>query len=357
MRMVGAVERAVGVRVPIRAVFVAPRLADFAAAIATAEASVRRQTPRGTPGEGEAIRGADSGSAAGSDGLRSLVPLQPLGDRTPLVFCHGAGGGLSHFLPSVGKLAPDIPVWGILARDFEGGSAGEAAMHDLVTGYADEIERFRPWGAVNLGGLSLGGWFAWEVAVELRRRGREIGTVILLDTHPRARLPWKMRLRLVVPRIATFVERNLVWAGKLARGHLPRVVRRGLRRVGVPLAALPPQEDALPVDRMVSLVERHLTGPSPVRVDLVRALHPSRVIVPHWRLLAGDGLRVHPFRSPHHHIHLPENADALAALIRSIVDDVEADARGGRRLEKDCSTGCPSSPPSSAPTPAVRPPG
>lgn len=77
----------------------------------------------------------------------------------------------------------DCPIIGIqqVPRNGDGGPRSIRAMAQT---YADRIQHAYPDGPYNLLGWSFGGVVAHEVAIELQRRGCEIGRLILLDAQP-----------------------------------------------------------------------------------------------------------------------------------------------------------------------------
>ena len=309
MRVMARLERSLGVRVPLRSLFVAPRLADFATIVE------RALDP-----------GADS--AGGEDhpllqGYESLVPLRPCGEAAPLFLLPGLGGGISHFLPLVGSLGGGIPVYGLISRSLDGSRGGEPTLRESIDRYAAEIDRFAPRGLVNLGAHSHGGWVAYEVARLLAARGRAVGSVIILDTHPGARLPAMGRLWMMPWRIADRLQRQVEWSTALFRGHVPRSVRRILGW----MRSTPPEKpdwyrDGAAIKDFREAVARHPTDRYGGRVDLVHASNARVTVLPLWRWLVGRGLRVHDVPIHHHELCDEKHADAVGLLIRGILADV-----------------------------------
>ncbi|MFJ7254289.1 amino acid adenylation domain-containing protein [Streptomyces sp. NPDC098085] len=94
-------------------------------------------------------------------------------DRDPTVFCFPPAGG--HGLV-YRAFAAELPRYRLIAFNYVPGE-------DKVARYADLVESLRPVGRCLLLGYSLGGNLAFEVAKELEDRGREVGHVIVLDSH------------------------------------------------------------------------------------------------------------------------------------------------------------------------------
>jgi len=70
----------------------------------------------------------------------------------------------------------------------------------MAAHYAEEILRFQPNGPYPLLGYSGGGWYAWAVAAELRRRGFTPGLIGLVDTSSTADIHPRLRLRQLIRR-------------------------------------------------------------------------------------------------------------------------------------------------------------
>ena len=316
MRMVAATERTLGVRVPLRGVFVAPRLADFAAVVDQLR------------GDGDDAGGRMDLSLLGTH--ERLVPLQPLGERPPLIMIHGFGGGVSHFLPVAARLAPDVPVFGLMDRNLADDSSEVEAMAELAERYADEIERFVDGRPIRLCSHSHGGWIAFEVARVLRSRSRSLGAVILLDTHPGAVLPAMGKVCVAPWLIADRLWRQVQWFNALREGHVPRSVRRFVGKLrGRPAEAPDWYRDGADLRGFRELIASHQTDRYDGRVDFVHANNARCTVIPHWKWLVGTGLRVHPVPIAHHELCDEKHADSIGRLLRGILDEVEACVRDG----------------------------
>jgi thioesterase domain-containing protein len=109
-----------------------------------------------------------------------LLRIQPHGHRTPLCLVHGAGGGVLNFRPLVVRLHPQQPVYGLQAQGIEGIRRPLGSIEAMANQYADAIEDAVQ-GPVILLGYSAGGIIALELAHGLRRRGRVVSGIIMVD--------------------------------------------------------------------------------------------------------------------------------------------------------------------------------
>lgn len=161
-------------------------------------------------------------SAGGAHGFRFVAPVRRVESPARTLFMmNGWGENAAGSARIAGSLAADDAVWGVygtVVSDEElekGGIAGVAAM------YAREMVEAQPHGPFHLLGYSVGCIIAFAVAVELRRHGREIGRLTLLDGFPTG-----------VPPEVLVHPVNRFRAGRLLMRavRLARVAYRGLRR-------------------------------------------------------------------------------------------------------------------------------
>ena len=112
---------------------------------------------------------------AGGEG-RHLMKLRA-GTGAPLVFVHPIGGEMLPYVRLAQRLELGAPVFGLQALE---GEAPFESLEERCAAYAEELQRSTN-GPLYLGGYSLGGVLAMELAAQLRRAGREVRCVFLLD--------------------------------------------------------------------------------------------------------------------------------------------------------------------------------
>jgi amino acid adenylation domain-containing protein len=128
--------------------------------------------------EGAAADNSDAGAAS------SLVPIQPAGTRPPLFCVHPAGGDVLCFAALARHLGTDQPFYGFQSRGLAGGGEPLARIEDMASYYVGEMRRVQPRGPYRLGGWSLGGVIAFEMARQLREQGDEVALLAILDSVP-----------------------------------------------------------------------------------------------------------------------------------------------------------------------------
>ena len=161
LRLYGRIEQEFGVRLPLPTLFQAPTLE------ALGEALDRAVQPR------------QSSAPAAS----TLVPLRASGSKPPLFCIHPDHGLVLFYQALTNRLPPDQPVYGLQAVGVDGGEAPLTSLEDMAARYIKDIRRFQPHGPYHLGGYSLGGVLAAEMARQLHANGEAVGLLALFDAY------------------------------------------------------------------------------------------------------------------------------------------------------------------------------
>lgn len=112
---------------------------------------------------------------------KAIVPLGGHGKGAPLYCVHSIGGEVFSFHLLAQKLGAERKVYGIqVPKDRMGGDFAKS-IHSMAATYADILTAFQPEGPILLGGWSAGSIIALEMAQILRRRGRDVPLLMVLD--------------------------------------------------------------------------------------------------------------------------------------------------------------------------------
>jgi len=111
----------------------------------------------------------------------SLVPLQPGGGKRPLFLVHPAGGHVFPYIHLAQLLGPDQPCYGLQARGLEDGQDPHTRIEDMAAWYIQALQTVQPTGPYLLGGWSMGGVVAFEMAQQLHAQGQRVALLALLD--------------------------------------------------------------------------------------------------------------------------------------------------------------------------------
>ncbi len=133
-----------------------------------------------------------------------VVPLKPGGSLPPFFCMHARGGAVLNYRTLSTFVDAEQPVYGIQCRGLDGKTEPFRSLVEMAEQYIDEIRRIQPHGPYFLGGGSLGGIVALEMAQRLQAAGETIGVLMMFDS-------W-----------------GPTW---FSTGHQPAAPRRMLRRI------------------------------------------------------------------------------------------------------------------------------
>ncbi|MGW8397487.1 amino acid adenylation domain-containing protein [Streptomyces lydicus] len=114
----------------------------------------------------------------GDEGRAALVTLRDTGTRPPLFLVHPVGGDVLCYAGLGALLDDDQPLHALQYPDIE---PAPRTVADLAAHYADAITERFPDGPYRLGGWSMGGVLALEIAHLLTGRGRTVELVAAVD--------------------------------------------------------------------------------------------------------------------------------------------------------------------------------
>jgi amino acid adenylation domain-containing protein len=156
----------------------------------------------------------------------TLVPIRTGGVRLPFYCVHEVDGNAFYYHELARHLGDDQPVYGLQARGLDGRTPPHARVEDMAACYVEEIQRFQSKGPYYLGGSSLGGLVAFEMARLLHAQGQIVGLLALFDTWSPAytrllQLPLPVRLG---RHFGTLAELGVVeWLGNAAERMRPQI--------------------------------------------------------------------------------------------------------------------------------------
>ncbi len=158
IRLLGRIEEEFGRRLALASLFRGPTVEE--------QAHVLRAESRST-----------------ADGVWSpLVAIRPEGDKTPFFCVHPAGGIVYCFRDLARQLGGDRPFYALQAAGLEGDQPPFEVFEEMAARYVEAIRSIQAEGPYHLGGWSLGGVIAFEMARQLSGTGQEVGTVALFDS-------------------------------------------------------------------------------------------------------------------------------------------------------------------------------
>ncbi|SIO25216.1 amino acid adenylation domain-containing protein [Singulisphaera sp. GP187] len=115
-----------------------------------------------------------------------LVPIRPSGTGRPFFCVHPIGGNVLCYHELARHLGADRPVYGLQAAGLEGDQPAETRLDLMAARYLGAIRDVQPEGPYHLGGWSLGGVIAFEMARQLQAAGQQVATLVLIDSQTMA---------------------------------------------------------------------------------------------------------------------------------------------------------------------------
>ncbi|MEV5598707.1 amino acid adenylation domain-containing protein [Streptomyces sp. NPDC052496] len=178
VRLMSVLRRETGTAVPVAALFSAPTIRELAQRLRDLQ-------------------------AAGACGDRSVVvPVRTTGSAVPLVFVHPIGGEVLCYSELAPSLGDDQPFYALQSPDWH---AERPTLERMAADYAEAVVRDVPGRHYRLGGWSMGGVLAMELARELTARGRTVDFVAAVDV---------LESPDELARIDVTRERALAWLGR-----------------------------------------------------------------------------------------------------------------------------------------------
>jgi amino acid adenylation domain-containing protein len=129
--------------------------------------------------------------------LATLLRREDFGTHSPLVpfgtasagsgapfFCvHPVGGNVLSYAELARLLGPDQPFYGLQARGLDGTSPPLGTVEEMASEYVKAVRSVQPSGPYHLGGWSMGGVIAYEMARQLRASGEQVALLALIDAY------------------------------------------------------------------------------------------------------------------------------------------------------------------------------
>jgi FkbH-like protein len=266
-----------------------------------------------------------------------LVPIKSSGGRPPFYCVHGVGGNVLEFMDLARHIHADQPFYGIQAIGLSGPAPMKKfTIEEMAERYIIEIREFQTGGPYYLGGSSLGGWVAYEMARRLTAAGQAVGLVAMFDTgvpgplQTGARSDWQKRI----------YRFNLHWQNVkvLGRGERLSYVREKTRRIAERIVGRGRMPEAI---RSVNeaghwAASGYCPGEYSGSITLFRATEQPPWIVSErtlgWERLVKGEIQI--YDTPGHHADLVR--DPRARVLAQQLDDALVKAQA--RFELGCSS-------------------
>jgi thioesterase domain-containing protein/acyl carrier protein len=307
VRLFARLEETLGERPPLAALFRAPTVAELA------ELLQKGQEPPVSP---------------------VVVPLQTRGDKRPLFFVPDVSGLGFVFVDLVRNLGAERPFYALQSRGLVGQTL-HTSIEAMATDYVEGVRTIQRQGPYMLGGFSMGGSIAYEMAYQLRAQGEEVSFLALLDSAcsaftvpPNEASDWDDLVFTMGLRLDGGTLERLVMCrpDELTPDDVIRVVESGLIPPGVGSDELRLMLDVFKAN--FRAIWEYRPQPQSCRLTFFRASEPSSShplgLDLGWGQLAPVDVHVVP--GFHHNLVKEPHARMLAERLRACVETVEQQA-------------------------------
>ncbi|EKV03256.1 amino acid adenylation enzyme/thioester reductase family protein [Leptolyngbya sp. PCC 7375] len=156
MRLMARIEQQLGIHLPLTTLFTEPTI-ESQATLLNSHGDVRSSSP--------------------------VVPIQPSGELPPLFCVHPIGGNVLCYAELVRHLGNNQPLYGLQSSGVSGASNPLAKIEEMAATYIKALQEIQPNGPYYLGGWSMGGVIAIEMAQQLQNAGQAVALVTLIDSY------------------------------------------------------------------------------------------------------------------------------------------------------------------------------
>jgi amino acid adenylation domain-containing protein len=286
-----------------------------------------------------------------------LAPLKLSGARPPLFLVHPPGGIVVCYRDLAQHLATDLPLVAIRARGLHGAEQLPDSMETMAADYLQAIRSVQPEGPYTLGGWSLGGLVAYELAQQVLRSGQALSRLILLDTTiPEGATPWVPASEVMNVGMEYGIELNLEQLGQLPATEQLQYLWEHAKQLGVIADAAPAEVVTRVLEDLRSLFHHHVKlanayrlAPLAGHIDLFRPSETPcelRVAADRgWRHVA-QRVTVHFVPGQHHSMVQSPHAEHLARRLNwaalGLVPDWSYASSSGATISNSSTAGSPS---------------
>ncbi|MEQ9743330.1 amino acid adenylation domain-containing protein [Pectobacterium actinidiae] len=114
---------------------------------------------------------------------RCMVKIQQKGSQTPLFYVHPVGGNVSCYFTLARHLGENQPFYALQSHALIDPNSPYDTVESMAAFYLNEIRQIQPHGPYRLGGWSMGGFIAYEIARLLQEAGEAVQELSMIDTY------------------------------------------------------------------------------------------------------------------------------------------------------------------------------
>ncbi|CAC5339766.1 MULTISPECIES: non-ribosomal peptide synthetase [Planktothrix] len=112
-----------------------------------------------------------------------LIPIQSQGNKAPFFAVHPIGGNVLCYADLARYLGTEQPFYGLQALGLNATEKPLSSIEEMATIYIKAIQTIQASGPYSLGGWSMGGVIAFEIAQQLSEQGQTVALLTLIDSY------------------------------------------------------------------------------------------------------------------------------------------------------------------------------
>lgn len=280
IQLLGQVEQEFGRALPLKTIFEAPTIAQFAELL---------------KGEGD------------THAWKNLALIQSEGEGLPVFCVHGDEA--SYFIPK--HLGPTRPFYAFFHQGEDGRRIERTTVKDIAAHLISELRQARPHGPYLLTGYSFGGVVAYEMAQQLHDAGEEVPLLVLLDTY--------------APDLhKAAIRSDQRFFDPLKKSVMRWLVRRALRRSGVVPTRL---RNFHIVDAYDAAVMAYQPRAYRGRLTVFKAKDSWGAADMGWTELSNGGLDVHTLPGDHYSLIQEPQVAVVARELQKLIGELETNVK------------------------------
>ena len=305
-QMIAEVEKATGAHIPLAMLFKHPTIESLTAYI--------------SKGKVEVVQG-------------SLVAIKTSGTKRPIFIVHGYGLNVHMFNFLAHTINANQPVYALQAKGLNGIDEPADDLIKLAEYYVSEIVKVHPAGPLALGGYSLGGSIALEMAKQLQATGRTVTLLAMIDSYAEVTFVEEAKYKAIAKKAIRqfdklrFVTKSLLQDPANTIKYQKTIVKSHIHRwlgSGEPEHAVhSPLIDEIYTKLNKALENYKLTpyhGKIAVFKAKTRAYYVPDSKYLGWKTFAKQGIDVHEIPGDHQTMLTGNNALILAQKLQEALD-------------------------------------
>ncbi|OYD96428.1 non-ribosomal peptide synthetase [Nostoc sp. 'Peltigera membranacea cyanobiont' 210A] len=264
-----------------------------------------------------------------------LVTIQPVGKRSPFFCIHPGGGHVLCYMDLARYLGREQPFYGLQSLGLNGEQEPLSRIEDMAACYIQALQSVQPQGPYHLGGWSLGGIIAFEMAQQLYASGHQVALLALIDSYVPIAMnkPKEINEAMLLVSLAKYLDglfgqKLSVSSDKLQQLEPEEQLNYILEQAKM-LNILSPDFGLQQMRQLFKVFRANLKAlysyipqPYPNRITLLCASEQVAAVSHDWSKLAAGGVEIHNIPGNHYAIVRKPNVQFLAERLGIYLDRV-----------------------------------